>query len=49
MVLADAKDIESDPIGVLDLFDQLAHAVRGRDRPARLGVRRGEAVDSDFH
>lgn len=49
MVLADSEDIESNLIGVLDLLDQVAQTLRWTERSAGVGVRRGEAIDSDFH
>ena len=43
------KTIESDLIGVLDLLDQVAQAVRRTDRAAGVVMRRCEAIDADLH
>ena len=47
VVLADAEDVEADLVGELDLLDEVAQALGGADRPARLRVGRhlGERVD----
>ena len=49
MVFADAEDIEPDPISVLDLFHQFAHAVRRRHRAAGFGISRRETIDANLH
>ena len=51
MVLADAKDIETDLVGVFDLFEQITHA-GGRtegDTCSRVWKYRCEAVNADLH
>jgi len=49
VVLSNAKRIQPELIGVLDLLDQIAQTVGCADRAAVLGERRREAVDADFH
>ena len=49
VMLADPERIEPEPIGVLDLLDQVAETVGCADRKAVLGKRCGEAVDANFH
>ena len=36
MVLADPEDIQTDLVGVLNLLEQIAHAIRRADRDIRL-------------
>jgi hypothetical protein len=49
MMLADAERVETDPVGVFDLGDEVAQmfgrAGRGRS-DARMGC---EAIDAEFH
>src|SRR5439155_11417050 len=49
VVLPNAKRIQPQLIGVLDLLDQIAQTVGCADRAAVLGERCREAVDTDFH
>src|SRR5437899_6999046 len=49
VVLPNAKRIQPELIGVLDLLDQIAQTVGCADRAAVLGERCREAVDTDFH
>ena len=51
VVLADAEDVEPDLVGELDLLEQVAEPLRGRDRPARPRVGRElrEGVDAELH
>ena len=49
MVLADSEYVQPNLIGVFDLFDQVAQAIRWIFRAAGVIVRRGEAVNSDLH
>jgi hypothetical protein len=49
MVLADAKDVQTNLIGMLDLFDQVAQPVRRAHRKAGLIVCRCKAINSDLH
>ena len=49
MVLADSEDIEPNLVGVFDLLDEVAQALRCAERPAAVRVRGGEAIDSDLH
>jgi hypothetical protein len=50
-MLADAKDVEPDLIGELDLLQQLPQPQLRRDRAARLRIARriGERVEPDLH
>ena len=48
-MFADSEDIQSNLIGILDLFDQVAKVLRRARRQVGVAVRRGEAVDSDLH
>ena len=51
MVLADAEDVEPDLVGKRCLLDQVAQALRGRDRAARcrVGGELREGVETEFH
>ena len=49
MMFADSEDIESDLIGVFDLLEQVAQALRWTDRTAGVIVRRREAINADLH
>src|SRR5256886_3826007 len=49
VVLADAKDVQPDLIGMFDLLDQVAQTIRHADRNAGVVVRRREAIDADLH
>src|SRR2546427_276411 len=49
MVLTDPEHVQSDLIGVFDLFEQIAQTIRLTDREASLGQRRREAVNANFH
>jgi hypothetical protein len=51
MVLAEAEHVQADLVGELDLLDQVAQALLGADRPARVwvGGQLGEGVDAKFH
>ena len=49
MMLADAEHIQPDLVGVLDLLNEVAQALRGTQRSAGLVVCRGETVDSQLH
>jgi hypothetical protein len=48
VVLADPEDVQANLIGVLDLLDQVAEAIRWAGREAGVGVGRREAVDPDL-
>jgi len=48
VVLADPEHVESDVIGVLDLVQEIAQAIR-RAAHFRLAHRRCEAVNADLH
>ena len=51
MVLADPEDVETDLVGERRLLDQVAQALRGRDRPSRgrVGRELREGVETEFH
>ena len=49
MVFADAERIQTDPISVNDLFDEIAKTVRGADLQTRIVVGRGEAINANLH
>ncbi len=51
VVLADAEDVEPDLIRELDLLDEVAQALPGRDRAPcrRVGGHLAEAVEADLH
>jgi hypothetical protein len=50
MVLADAEDIETDAIGMLDLVDEMTKSGGRADRTALVSqTRRGKTVDADLH
>src|SRR6266566_2271971 len=49
VMLSNSKDVEPYLIGMLDLLDQVAHAVRRADRQARLVVCRCKAVDANLY
>ena len=51
VVLADAEDVEPDPVGELDLLDQVAQPLLRPDLPTGGRVRRElrERVDTEFH
>src|SRR2546429_526948 len=46
MVLTDPEHVQSDLIGVFDLFEQIPKTIRLTDREASLGQRRREAVNA---
>ena len=47
-MLADPKNVQTNLVGMLDLFDQVPQALRRTDREARLVVRRCKTVDANF-
>ena len=51
MVLADAEDLEPQPVGELDLLEEIAHPLAGRHLPAclRIGCQLTEGVDTELH
>src|SRR5712692_2538219 len=49
MVLADPEHIQTYLIGVLDLLEQIAHAIGRACRDVRLTDRRRETVNANFH
>ena len=49
MVFAYSKYVQTNLVGVLDLFDELLQAVLRADGPARLIESGGEAVNSYLH
>ena len=51
MVLADAKDVEANAVGGLDLVEKSGHSLGGRRRSTRrrIGKDGRETVDTDFH
>ena len=49
MMLADAEDVQTHLVGVLDLFDEIPQPLRRFHGEAGLVVRRGEAINSDLH
>ena len=49
MVFAYSKDVQTHLVGVLDLFDEVAHPIRRADGKAGLVERRCEAIDADLH
>src|SRR5712691_9450998 len=49
VMLADSEDIESNLIGVFDLLDQVTQTLRFTERSTAVGMRRREAINSDFH
>jgi hypothetical protein len=46
MVFADSKHIQSNLIGVFDLFDQVAEPLGSTERTAGVSVRRREAINA---
>jgi hypothetical protein len=48
-MLADSEHVQTDLIGVLDLFNQVPQTLRRTDRKAGVVVRGCEAIDSDLH
>jgi hypothetical protein len=50
-MFADTENVKSNPIGKLDLFQQVVHALNGREVKTRGWVRDGcgEAVNADLH
>jgi len=51
MVLADTEDVEPDLVRERRLLDQVAQALRGRDRPprGRVGRELREGVETEFY
>ncbi len=51
VVLADPEDVQPDLVGERRLLDQVAQALRGRDRPprGRVGRELREGVETEFH
>jgi hypothetical protein len=49
VVFADSKHGQSNLIGMFDLFNQVAQAVRQVDSKAGVVVRRREAIDANLH
>ena len=50
-MFADAEDIQADPIGELNLFEQMVHAFNGTERQARgwIGDRCRETINTNLH
>ena len=51
MMLANAEDIQTNPIGDFDLLNEISHAIGGRRKPTCGRIRKNgrETVDTDFH